>query len=207
MTRGAATDRGQLYATLETHRRLGFAYGYPACCVDAFCDAHVETVLRRHVWRSALGHDTNTAVVSDDGHEPEDPVDWGDNGLAIARAAARTDHFDPRLAAIPGALGASAASTLRHLPCRFDCTASRDLAEALLADLALTDGRRHRRLRGGLARPVWVDTRGHAHIATSAHLSGDRWHVVLPRARHVDVACQPRPGRPQLPLLLPFHEA
>lgn len=202
VARGAATDRGQLQATLESHRRLGAAYGYPACCVEAFCDAHVETVIRRHRRRLKAG----------DGGGDTASVVQGDNGLAIARAAARSASFDPLLAAIPGALGVSAASTLRHLPCRFDCAASRRLADALLQDMATADSQRYRRLKRGLTRPVLIDEAGHATLAVSARRrrpwdQHTLWQVDLGSNQVVEVSSYASPGRPELPLLLPFHTA
>jgi hypothetical protein len=91
--------------TTAAHRELGLLYGYPACCVEAFCDAHVE----------AMGAGART----------------GDNALPILRAWLRSRHFDARLDTIAGALGRHYASPLRHLPCRFDCPASIALAERL----------------------------------------------------------------------------
>lgn len=94
-----------LEATLAVHRRLGAAYGYPACCVEAFCDAHSEIV---HTSRVA------------------------DNAVALLRAHRRSRSYDPRLAALGGAFGERNPSPLRHLPCRFDCPQSQALAAALL---------------------------------------------------------------------------
>ena len=207
VARGAAADRDQLRATLETHRRLGGAYGYPDCCVAAFCDAHVETVLRRHRWRLSEPDARETGA-----QDTRDPIHRGDNGLAIARAAGRSARYDPLLAAIPGALGVSAETTLRHLPCRFDCPASRRLADALLRDLATADSQRHRRLREGVRRPVLIDRHGHAELAISATLqtastSPPSWLVRLSGDHQLDVPLAPLPGRPELPLLLPFHLA
>ncbi|MBM4344087.1 MAG: hypothetical protein FJ100_12030 [Deltaproteobacteria bacterium] len=87
------------------HRCLGAAYGYPACCVEAFCDAFVE-------------------VVTTDRS--------GDNPVAIARAAWRSRTFDPLLDTLTVALGERNATPLRHLPCRFDCPSSLGLADRLL---------------------------------------------------------------------------
>ena len=96
------------HAIAQIHRRLGAAYGYPACCVEAFLDAHAEIV--------ELARDT-------------------DNALPLLRAALRTRSFDPALLSLPGLLGEEAGSVLRHMPCRFDCPASQGLAQTLLADL------------------------------------------------------------------------
>lgn len=93
-----------------THRRLGAAYGYPTCCVEAFLDAHGEIV--------ELQRET-------------------DNAMPILRAALRTRKFHPDLLSLPGLLGEEARSPLRHMPCRFDCPASLALAQTLLADLAV----------------------------------------------------------------------
>ncbi len=95
-------------AQADTHRRIGAAYGYPACCVDAFCAAHCESFPR--VWDA------------DDAH-------W------VARAHAASARFDARLSTFAGETGERNTSPLRHFPCRFDCPASIGLADALLADL------------------------------------------------------------------------
>ncbi|MCO4762588.1 MAG: hypothetical protein KC502_13840 [Myxococcales bacterium] len=187
--RGAASSQTELQRMHAAHRAVGAAYGYPPCCVAAFCDAHAEAILARKAQRSG----------------DEALIQLGDNGLAIARAAARTQHFDPRLAALPGALGERNVSTLRHLPCRFDCPASITLAEALLADVAATDERRFLRLRDGLRAPIWMDTAGHAHVAQSAQMTGAQWRVTLSDGSLVHAPIRQQPGKPVLPVLLPFH--
>ena len=88
-------------AMVEAHRRLGAAYGFPACCVEAFCDAFGEVVFTDRI---------------------------GDNAVAVLRAALRSEFFDPRCFTLVAGLGQQSASPLRHLPCRFDCQASRELA-------------------------------------------------------------------------------
>lgn len=93
--------------TLEVHRFLGAAYGYPACCVESFCDAHAEIV---HLARR------------------------GDNAIALLRSWYRSQSFDARLDTLTGGLGDVTWSPLRHLPCRFDCRPSIDLAEKLNLD-------------------------------------------------------------------------
>lgn len=109
------TDRaGQVRAdllteTLGTHRLLGATYGYPDCCVDAFCDAHAEAV---------------TA-----------PSGLSDNAWILLRATARTRTFHPHLRAFGGGRYEGTLSPLRHLPCRFDCGPSIELAATLLRDL------------------------------------------------------------------------
>ena len=95
--RTAAEMRASVLATLATHRALGAAYGYPPCCVEAFCDAHAEAL-----------------------HGPRS----GDNALAVLRAWLRTRRFDARLDVLAGPLGDAYRTPLRHLPCRFDCPAS-----------------------------------------------------------------------------------
>ncbi len=118
---GRAHDSAEdVVRTLQVHRRLGRAYGYPSCCVEAFCDGHVEHMLGL---APGLSH----------------------NALLIARAAARTAAFDLLLAALGDRLGARSPSPLRHLPCRFDCAASVRLAGALLADLRTSNPPLHRR--------------------------------------------------------------
>ncbi len=99
-------DAAALDGIAERHRQLGALYGYPACCVEAFIDAHRETL---------------TFVA------PR----VGDNYVAIARAAARSLRFDARLDTLDGSALQAQASPLRHLPCRFDCAASLELASAL----------------------------------------------------------------------------
>ena len=163
--RAASETWEQLNATIRVHRMLGQAYGYPSCCVEAFCDAHVDAVL-----------------LGDAG---------GDNGLAIARAVARSEHFHPWLAALPGAFGVATKSTLRHLPCRFDCRASVAIAEALLDDLQALDRRRHALLSAGQQRALWLHADGrvtanapadvHPDDAAPAALwSGQRLPIELP---------------------------
>ena len=99
-------DAAALEGIAARHRRLGALYGYPACCVEAFIDAHRETL---------------TFVA------PR----VGDNFVAIARAAARSARFDARLDTLDGAALQAQPSPLRHLPCRFDCAASLALGAAL----------------------------------------------------------------------------
>ena len=96
--------------TLAAHRRLGAAYGYPDCCVAAFCDAHLDQLLAPHDTVSANAHH-------------------------ILRSADRSERYLRLLAALPQWHGQETASPLRHLPCRFDCAASLALAESLLRDL------------------------------------------------------------------------
>lgn len=105
--------RAAVVAMVERHRFLGAAYGFPPCCVEAFCDAFVEVV---HTDR------------------------MGDNALAWARAAARSRRFLAPLATLAGGLGHSNVSPLRHLPCRFDCAASVALATRLLDDQRALSG-------------------------------------------------------------------
>ena len=101
--------RAHWQAIADAHRRLGAHYGYPPCCVEAFLDAHAEII---------------------------EQIRETDNAIAVLRAALRTRRFDARLTSLPGLLGEEARTPLRHLPCRFDCPASQQLAEALLTDLA-----------------------------------------------------------------------
>jgi hypothetical protein len=101
--------RGAVVAMIAHHRQLGEAYGFPSCCVEAFCDAFVEVVHTRRL---------------------------GDNALTLARAAARSRQFLAPLATLAGEFGHGQTSPLRHLPCRFDCAPSLDLANRLLADQA-----------------------------------------------------------------------
>ncbi len=97
-----------LEAALAIHRRLGAAYGYPACCVEAFCDAHAEVM---HTSRVA------------------------DNAIALLRAHLRTVRHDALLDTLGGPATQALYTPLRHLPCRFDCPESLRQARALLADL------------------------------------------------------------------------
>ncbi|MSP90543.1 MAG: hypothetical protein EXR79_01870 [Myxococcales bacterium] len=98
--RTPAELRASVGATLASHRALGAAYGYPACCVEAFCDAHAEVL-----------------------HGPR----AGDNAQVVLRAWLRTRRFDARLDVLAGPMGAAYRTPLRHLPCRFDCRASLSL--------------------------------------------------------------------------------
>lgn len=91
-------------AMIAAHERLGAAYGFPSCCVQAFCDAFGEVVYTDRI---------------------------GDNAVAVLRAALRSKRFDPRCFTLVAGLGQPSASPLRHLPCRFDCPASLALASQL----------------------------------------------------------------------------
>ena len=91
-------------ARIAAHERLGAAYGFPGCCVQAFCDAFGEVVYTDRI---------------------------GDNAVAVLRAALRSKYFDPRCFTLVAGLGQPSLSPLRHLPCRFDCPASVHLAEQL----------------------------------------------------------------------------
>ncbi len=103
---GRGDFRSAVARMVGVHRQIGAAYGYPSCCVEAFCDAFVEVVT------------TDRA---------------GDNPVAVARAAWRSLRFDPLLDTLTVELGERNVTPLRHLPCRFDCPASLELAGRLLA--------------------------------------------------------------------------
>jgi hypothetical protein len=110
-------------AMAQAHRRLGQAYGFPPCCVEAFCDAFGEVVYTRRV---------------------------GDNAVAVLRAAQRSQRFDRRCFTLIAGLGQANHQPLRHLPCRFDCTASIELASRLR-------GAEPDKAGGDLAAVVWAD--------------------------------------------------
>lgn len=110
-------------AMAEAHRRLGRAYGFPPCCVEAFCDAFAEVVYTRRV---------------------------GDNAVAVLRAAQRSQRFDRRCFTLIAGLGQANHQPLRHLPCRFDCAASIDLAGQL-------GSREQGWAEGDFAAVVWAD--------------------------------------------------
>ena len=103
-------DPAALARTVAAHRRLGAAYGYPPCCVNAFVDG----------WLAAVT-----------GQRP----DLAENALLILRAHLRSQAWHPLLGGFAAGLGEQSPSPLRHLPCRFDCPPSIDLAERLAADL------------------------------------------------------------------------
>ena len=108
MAQGQSGDHLQrALRTAANHRQLGAAYGYPSCCVEAFCDAHAEQL---HRFRSS------------------------DNALAILRAHLRTQVHHRLLDTLFSPTDTVLWTPLRHLPCRFDCTASLALARALLSD-------------------------------------------------------------------------
>ena len=107
----------------QAHRRLGRAYGFPPCCVEAFCDAFAEVVYTRRV---------------------------GDNAVAVLRAAQRSQRFDRRCFTLIAGLGQANHQPLRHLPCRFDCNASIELASRLR-------GAEPDKAGGDLAVVVWAD--------------------------------------------------
>lgn len=100
----ALVEPADLAALLDRHRRLGRAYGFPPCCIEAFCDAYVETLADPSV---------------------------SDNAWLLQRAARRSRQFAPQLGVLNALLGQACESPLRHLPCRFDCPASLALAQAL----------------------------------------------------------------------------
>lgn len=125
-TEGPAAEQDAISAVAamaEAHRRLGRAYGFPPCCVEAFCDAFAEVVYTRRV---------------------------GDNAVAVLRAAQRSQRFDRRCFTLIAGLGQANHQPLRHLPCRFDCAASIELASRLR-------GAEPDKAGGDLAVVVWAD--------------------------------------------------
>jgi len=92
----------------ETHALLGEAFGYPPCCVQAF-------------------------VADNRVYEGVDEPAWGVNPVHVDRIAARSGAFDPLLN--PFLRTPRALRPIEHLPCRFDCPASRDLARATAREL------------------------------------------------------------------------
>jgi hypothetical protein len=155
-----AAIAAHLSQTLAVHRQLGAAYGYPSCCVEAFCDAHTEVL-----------------------HTARD----GDNPIAILRAHLRSRRH---LALLDTLGDGVQRSPLRHLPCRFDCPASLALAERLRDDArqqgsslarppeptpvaVLADGRMLRAEAGESVAALTA--RARAMLAASG-----RWPVLLP---------------------------
>ena len=126
---------GAVAQTLAAHRRLGAAYGYPTCCVQAFCDGWLEATQQRH-------------------------REVSDNALLLLRAHLRSRSHHHLLRVFGGALGSDTPSPLRHLPCRFDCDQSVAMAESLLVDLRTSNPSRHTRYVQGSVGPVWVETDG-----------------------------------------------
>lgn len=118
-----------LDATLAVHRRLGEAYGYPRCCVEAFCDAHAEVL---HTDRLA------------------------DNAIALLRAHLRTTRHDALLDTLGGQATPGSETPLRHLPCRFDCPDSLAQARALWDDLRQRHPLRVQQLESQPAQAVIV---------------------------------------------------
>jgi len=133
--RDEGDDPNAWAATVDTHRRLGRAYGYPDCCVTAFCDGWLEAIARRD------------RVVSD-------------NAVLILRAHLRSKAWHPLLRAFGAGLGDETDSPLRHLPCRFDCPKSLALAEALVADLTTSNPRQAERYAAAVVRPIVVAADG-----------------------------------------------
>lgn len=148
-TRSEGDDPRAIARTVAAHRRLGLAYGYPRCCVEAFNDAWLEAI-----WERAR-------VVSD-------------NALAILRAHRRSGTWHPWLRAFGGPLGQETGSPLRHLPCRFDCPDSIALAAALLADLQRSNPPQHRQCLRTPVGPLWVDAGGHVRAAPPRVARGGR---------------------------------
>ena len=101
---GRSEPQGQRRQMVAAHRRLGAAYGFPQCCIEAFVDAFCEVV--------ATGR-------------------TADNPLAVARAARRSKRFEPLLYTLVADLGHAPPTPLRHMPCRFDCSDSLALADRL----------------------------------------------------------------------------
>jgi hypothetical protein len=85
------------------HWLLGRAFGYPECCIQAF----VEDLLQR-------------------GREAQSQAD---HARLVERARARTVHPDPLLTRS----GDRDAALISHVPCRFDCPASVELARRIAA--------------------------------------------------------------------------
>lgn len=123
-TRQSSQRADMLAENARVHRVVGAQYGYPRCCVDAFCDAHTEAVIH------ASESETDSCV--------------SDNALQLLRAADRTAAYHPLLRAFGQGLGDTTASPLRHMPCSFDCADSIALAEALMHDLATSNSPLHR---------------------------------------------------------------
>jgi hypothetical protein len=133
---------GALAETLASHRLLGATYGYPDCCVDGFCDGHAQAVLS--------------------------PSELSDNAWLIYRAAERTRTFHPLLRAFGGAAYEATASPLRHLPCRFDCPSSVELAAALIRDLERSNPALHGRYQHAPVADLLVHADGSVVLATGA---------------------------------------
>ncbi len=183
----ALAEPTDLAAQLERHRRLGRAYGFPPCCIEAFCDAFVETLIDPQV---------------------------SDNAWFLWRASQRTQHFEPRLAVLNALLGQPCESPLRHLPCRFDCAASLALADQLGGGTAMV-ARPALVWRDGTF--AWLDGRWDAKAqavvdignAEPVGLTADSdalWHEVLAAV----ATCKQWPPATSersdpFPLLLPFH--
>jgi len=92
----------------EVHARLGLAFGYPPCCVQAFVD-------------------DNRA------YEKRAGATWGTNPVHLDRIAARSAAADPLLN--PFLRAPRALRLIEHLPCRFDCPASHELARVVAREL------------------------------------------------------------------------
>lgn len=128
-------DPARLARTVAAHRRLGRAYGYPSCCVDAFVDG----------WMAAIA-----------GSSPA----LAENALLILRAHRRSQAWHPLLRAFGGALGEQTSSPLRHLPCRFDCPDSLALARQLLADLRVRAPAQAQRYDRAVPMALWLHADG-----------------------------------------------
>ncbi len=122
-------------ATVAAHRRVGRAYGYPDCCVSAFCDGWLEAMAQR-------------------------PRVLSDNALLILRAHLRSRAWHPLLRAFGAGLGEQTSSPLRHLPCRFDCPQSVALAEAIVTDLRSSNPSQAALYEPAPVRPTVVDADG-----------------------------------------------
>ncbi len=133
--RDEGDDPAAWAATIAAHRRAGRVYGYPDCCVAAFCDG----------WLEAMS--TRQRVVSD-------------NALLILRAHLRSQAWHPLLRAFGAGLGEETASPLRHLPCRFDCSPSLALAQAIVADLRLISPAQAGRYERAAVHPIRLDADG-----------------------------------------------
>jgi len=115
---------------LAAHRAVGRALGFPACCVDAFCE------------RLARGVDRL--------------VDGGPGGYAEDYVASRAAWVSAPDARVNPLLMRAGAQLVSFYPCRFDCARAVALAESVRVVVAARDAGIARGLMATLSRAVVI---------------------------------------------------
>jgi hypothetical protein len=119
---------------VDAHREVGRLLGYPACCVDAFCERLVRGV---------------------DVLPPSGP-----SGLHEDYVLARLAFRSPADARINPFLRHVRIQTVSFYPCNFDCPVASVLAERLLVAIERRHRGAARAILASLARPLALERRG-----------------------------------------------